>query len=139
MTPASLPRLGLGMAAVGRPGYINLDRSAIFGGSDVRSIERMQTQTNLVLDTLFRLCSSGKSNDGTTTTTTTTPWIDCARSYGLSEQFTGEYLKLNNIKPDDVYVSSKWGYTYVADWKVSLDDGQPHEVKDHSGEVCLFL
>jgi hypothetical protein len=24
---------------------------------------------------------------------------------------------------------------YVADWKVSLDQGKPHEVKDHSTEV----
>ena len=27
------------------------------------------------------------------------------------------------------------GYTYVADWKVELADGAPHEVKDHSLEV----
>ena len=34
-----------------------------------------------------------------------------------------------------MYVSSKWGYTYVADWKVELEEGAPHEVKDHSLEV----
>ena len=63
------------------------------------------------------------------------PWLDCARSYGLSEEFVGDYLRLNRIMPEDVYVSSKWGYTYVADWRVELGDGEPHEIKDHSLEV----
>lgn len=83
----------------------------------------MQTQANLVMDILFQ--------------ETETPWIDCARSYGLSEKFVGEYLKNNNISPKKVYVSSKWGYTYVANWKVILEKGAPHEVKDHS--VANFL
>ncbi|KAL3909909.1 MAG: hypothetical protein SGILL_007901, partial [Bacillariaceae sp.] len=125
MTPAALPRIGLGMAALGRPGYINLNRGAIFG--DDRSVERMQSQADLVLDALFRVCSGSESM----------PWIDCARSYGLSEKFTGEYLKKHNIKPDEVYVSSKWGYTYCADFKVTLEKDAPHEVKDHT--VANFL
>jgi aryl-alcohol dehydrogenase-like predicted oxidoreductase len=124
--PASLPRLGLGMAALGRPGYINLNRDAVFG-ADGRTEEKMQAQADLVVDGLFRISQSSGA----------TPWIDCARSYGLSERFAGEYLKKRNVKPNDVYVSSKWGYTYVADWKVQLDDGQPHEVKDHSVNVSL--
>jgi aryl-alcohol dehydrogenase-like predicted oxidoreductase len=65
------------------------------------------------------------------------PWFDCARSYGLSEKFVGEFLRSNRVKPDDVFVSSKWGYTYVAEWKVDLKDGLPHEVKDHSVENFL--
>lgn len=89
MSPA--PRMG-------RPGYINLDRSSIFG-TDARTLDKMQTQANLVLDRLFA------SSNGTT------PWIDCARSYGLSEKFTGEYLQKHQIAPDSVYVSSKWGYS----------------------------
>jgi aryl-alcohol dehydrogenase-like predicted oxidoreductase len=124
MTPASLPRLGLGMAALGRPGYINLNRDAVFG-ADGRTLEKMQTQADLVLDMLFQMSQASAS----------TPWIDCARSYGLSEKFTGEYLRKRNVKPDEVYVSSKWGYTYVADWNVTLDPGAPHEVKDHSIDV----
>lgn len=99
MSSASLPRLGLGMAALGRPGYINLDRNAVFG-SDVRTLDTMQTQANLVLDRLF------KSTD--------LPWVDCARSYGLSEKFTSEYLRKNKIAPEKVYVSSKWGYSELA-------------------------
>jgi aryl-alcohol dehydrogenase-like predicted oxidoreductase len=83
----------------------------------------MQIQANLVMDSLFQNSES--------------PWLDCARSYGLSEKFVGEYLKKNNVSPEKVYVSSKWGYTYVADWKVSLEKGEPHEVKDHSVENFL--
>jgi aryl-alcohol dehydrogenase-like predicted oxidoreductase len=94
---SSLPSIGLGMAALGRPGYINLDRSAIFG-TDSRTLEMMQTQANVVLATLFEASKE-------------LPWIDCARSYGLSEKFTGEFLKKKNISPDKVYVSSKWGYS----------------------------
>jgi aryl-alcohol dehydrogenase-like predicted oxidoreductase len=123
MSSSSLPRIGLGMAALGRPGYINLDRAAVFG-SDGRTLETMQDQANVVLDQLFQ-----SSPD--------TPWIDCARSYGLSEKFTGEYLRKNKVDPKAVYVSSKWGYTYVADWNVKLADGQPHEVKDHSKKNFL--
>ena len=115
-----IPRIGLGMAALGRPGYINLNRDSIFG--DTRSLDKMQSQANLVLDNLFDNAEE-------------LPWVDCARSYGLSEKFLGEYLEKNNVKPDNVYVSSKWGYTYVADWKVSLEEGEPHEVKDHSVQV----
>ena len=85
------------MAALGRPGYINLDRSSIFG-TDSRTLEKMQTQANLVLDELFQ-------------TEEIQPWVDCARSYGLSEKFVGEYLRNNNISPEKVYVSSKWGYS----------------------------
>jgi len=118
----ALPQLGLGMAALGRPGYINLNRDAVFG-TENRSVDVMQSQANTVMDTLFQISSM--------------PWLDCARSYGLSEKFVGEYLRNNKIDPASVYVSSKWGYTYVADWNVSLDDGKPHEVKDHSAENFL--
>mmetsp|Transcript_8959 Transcript_8959/g.13310 ORF Transcript_8959/g.13310 Transcript_8959/m.13310 type:complete len:349 (-) Transcript_8959:88-1134(-) len=126
ISKASIPRLGLGMAALGRPGYINLNRATTLGSAGnnngARDVQFMQEKANQVLDEAFRLGMS---------------WIDCARSYGLSEKFVGEYLRSRNISPDDAYVSSKWGYTYVADWNVSLPEGQPHEVKDHSVETFL--
>jgi aryl-alcohol dehydrogenase-like predicted oxidoreductase len=99
ISPPSLPRLGLGMAALGRPGYINLDRSSILGTE--RTIEMMQSQANLVMDQLFDNSS----------TSTSLPWLDCARSYGFSERFVGEYLRSRKIPPNEVYVSSKWGYS----------------------------
>lgn len=78
----------------------------------------MQEHANRVLDTLVRLDA--------------VPWIDCARSYGLSEKFVGDYLRANGVSPDAVFVSSKWGYTYVADFAVTLPPGDSHEVKDHT-------
>ena len=124
-----LPRIGLGMAALGRPGYINLGRDTIFGdgggsfsekGSSRqrRDVSTMQNQANSVMDTLFDFCSADSGGNTSTTTKTKTmmtmmqrPWLDCARSYGLSEKFVGEYLRKNNIQPNEVYVSSKWGYS----------------------------
>ena len=116
----NLPRFGLGMAALGRPGYINLNRSDVLGQAQVRDVAFMQEQANDVMDEALRLGVN---------------WFDCARSYGKSEQFVGEYLRGKSILPHDVTVSSKWGYTYVANWNVTLAAGEPHEVKDHSAET----
>ena len=59
----SLPRLGLGLAALGRPGYINLNRSDIFDGENAnksdtqrRSIDSMQEKANEI----FSIFSKGK-------------------------------------------------------------------------------
>lgn len=131
----ALPRIGLGMAALGRPGYINLERGSIldqYEGQTTdaptgRSIEFMREKANAVMSVLLE---ESRANNFL-------PWFDCARSYGLSEQFVGEFLRKNQVKPDQVVVSSKWGYTYVADWKVQLQEGLPHEIKDHSVENFL--
>lgn len=123
-------RVGLGLAALGRPGYINLQRDSHLTS---RSVEGMQQQADAVMDELFYQSRSlSKKQNDDSGEEKLIPWLDCARSYGLSEKFVGEYLRSNNISPTDVYVSSKWGYTYVADWNVELGDGEPHEVKDHS-------
>lgn len=131
-------RIGLGMAALGRPGYINLQRDTHLSS---RTVDGMQSQANVVMDKLFRQCQELNSNNDSDTSEgknkKLVPWLDCARSYGLSEKFVGEYLRTNNVLPEDVYVSSKWGYTYVADWNVELGEGEPHEVKDHSLENFL--
>ena len=131
-------RVGLGMAALGRPGYINLQRDAHLPPSTSRTVEGMRTRAYAVMDELFRLCremNEGDDVDGIGGRRRFVPWLDCARSYGLSEVFVGDYLRLHCIPHDDVYVSSKWGYTYVAKWNVELGEGEPHEVKDHSLEV----
>ena len=43
-------RVGLGLAALGRPGYINLQRDSHLTS---RSVEGMQQQANAVMDELF--------------------------------------------------------------------------------------
>ncbi|MEY9854983.1 aryl-alcohol dehydrogenase-like predicted oxidoreductase [Catenulispora sp. GAS73] len=106
---------GLGLAAVGRPGYINLGR-----GEDLpadRTVEAMRSRAHEVLDAAY---AAGIR------------YFDAARSYGRAEEFLAEWLRLHP-DIDDVSIGSKWGYTYTADWRV---DAPVHEVKDHS--IAVF-
>lgn len=103
--------IGLGLAAVGRPGYINLGRDEDLGAD--RSVEALRTRTHELLDAAY---AQGVR------------YFDAARSYGRSEEFLAGWLTANP-DVDDVVVGSKWGYTYTADWTT---DAEKHEVKDHS-------
>lgn len=109
-------RMGLGLAALGRPGYINLGRDEDLAKGE-RSEAWMQERAFEVLDAAI---ASGVR------------WFDAARSYGLAEQFLGDFLRARNISKDEVFVSSKWGYRYAADWRVTTENGAAHEIKDHS-------
>jgi aryl-alcohol dehydrogenase-like predicted oxidoreductase len=112
------PRVGLGLAAIGRPGYINLGRDKEVGPGETRSKESFKENAFKVMDAAW---SSGVR------------YFDAARSYGLAEQFLSEWLASRNIDPSAVAVGSKWGYRYTADWRIDMG-GEPHEVKDHSAE-----
>ncbi|UUU35179.1 aldo/keto reductase [Streptomyces sp. CA-210063] len=103
--------IGLGLAAVGRPGYINLGRDHDLGAD--RGVEALRTRTHDLLDAAY---AQGVR------------YFDAARSYGRSEEFLAAWL---STRPDidDIVVGSKWGYTYTADWTT---DAERHEVKDHS-------
>ncbi|MGI5500940.1 aldo/keto reductase [Lentzea sp. CA-135723] len=103
-----MAQLALGLASLGRPAYINLGREGALPA--VRDVESMRAQCHRVLDTAY---ASGIR------------WVDAARSYGLSEDFLSSWLPGH----DDVTVSSKWGYAYVADWR---PDAEVHEAKEHS-------
>ncbi|MFF3987004.1 aldo/keto reductase [Streptomyces sp. NPDC001797] len=111
-TPTS--HIGLGLAAVGRPGYINLGRETDLG--EDRSVGALRTRTHELLDAAY---AQGVR------------YFDVARSYGRSEEFLAGWLAAH---PDihDVVVGSKWGYTYTADWSA---DAETHEVKDHSPQT----
>ena len=109
-------RVGLGLAALGRPGYITLGRSQAIGAAASRDVARMQEHTEAVLDAAME--------HGVR-------WFDCARSYGRAEEFVGGWLRSRGVAPGEVFVSSKWGYKYVADWAVHVD-GDVHEVKEHT-------
>jgi aryl-alcohol dehydrogenase-like predicted oxidoreductase len=104
--------LGLGLAALGRPGYLTVGHGTSMGPD--RSIEALRERCIQVCDAAWE----GGIR-----------WFDAARSYGRAEQFLAEWLTGRSIEPGQVAVSSKWGYTYTADWKV---DAEVHEVKDHS-------
>ena len=103
--------IGLGLAAIGRPGYINLGRNDDLG--EDRSVETLRTRTHELLDAAY---AQGVR------------YFDAARSYGRSEEFLADWLK-NRTDVEDVVVGSKWGYTYTADWTT---DAERHEIKDHS-------
>ncbi|WP_327405360.1 aldo/keto reductase [Streptomyces sp. NBC_01288] len=111
-TPTS--HIGLGLAAVGRPGYITLGREEDLG--ETRTVEALRTRTHDLLDAAY---AQGVR------------YFDAARSYGRSEEFLADWLKAHPDL-DDIVVGSKWGYTYTADWTT---DAEKHEVKDHSVQV----
>jgi aryl-alcohol dehydrogenase-like predicted oxidoreductase len=103
--------LGLGLAALGRPGYINLGHHEDVGDTDVDAMER---HAHAVLDA---------AHEGGVR------YYDAARSYGRGEAFLASWLERRGLAPGDVTVGSKWGYTYTADWRVDVAE---HEVKDLS-------
>jgi aryl-alcohol dehydrogenase-like predicted oxidoreductase len=103
--------LGLGLAALGRPGYINLGHAGDVGDTHVEAMER---HAHEVLDAAYE---GGVR------------YFDAARSYGRAEAFLSSWLGRRGLSRDDVTVGSKWGYTYTADWRVDVDE---HEVKDLS-------
>lgn len=105
-------QMGVGLAALGRPGYLNVGHGADVG--DDHSVQALRMRTFEVLDSAYQ---SGVR------------WFDVARSYGRGEEFLGDWLGARGIVPGAVTVSSKWGYRYTADWKVDAD---VHEVKDLS-------
>jgi aryl-alcohol dehydrogenase-like predicted oxidoreductase len=107
--------IGLGLAAVGRPGYIDVGRDEDLGAD--RSVEAMERRTHEVLDAAYRVGIR---------------YVDVARSYGRAEEFLASWLAARGAAVADVVVGSKWGYTYVGDWRV---DAPVHEVKDHSIET----
>jgi len=106
--------IGLGLAALGRPGYLNLGHGDDLGGD--RSVDALEERTHEVLDAAHALGIR---------------YFDAARSYGMAEQFLSSWLTERDIEPGTVAVGSKWGYTYTADWRVDAD---PPEVKDLSIE-----
>ena len=103
-------KLGLGLAALGRPGYINLGHHQNIGPD--KSKEAMYFQAEKVLNFAYQ---SGIQ------------YFDVARVYGASEEFLSKWIRKQN--QFNGYVGSKWGYEYLADWKIDAD---VHERKDHS-------
>lgn len=105
----STTKIGLGLAALGRPDYIN-----IRSDQDIdKSIDGFKTNAFKVLDDSYTLGIRD---------------FDVAPSYGLGEQFLLEWN--NSKKHKDINLSTKFGYTYVANWEVGFSG--KHEIKEHS-------
>jgi aryl-alcohol dehydrogenase-like predicted oxidoreductase len=105
-------RIGLGLAALGRPAYITTGRESDLGAD--RSPEALRQRSHAVLDAAY---GAGVR------------YFDVARSYGDAETFLADWLSQRDLRPGDVAVGSKWGYTYVGGWRL---DAERHEVQDLS-------
>jgi aryl-alcohol dehydrogenase-like predicted oxidoreductase len=107
--------MGLGLAALGRPGYINIGHQ-----EDLErdyEVAAMEMRAHEMLDEAW---------------TAGIRYFDVARSYGRAELFLASWLVKHQISPEEVTVGSKWGYTYTANWSVTAEK---HEVKEHSAVV----
>ena len=102
-------RIGLGLAALGRPAYITSGREEDLPD---RSVAGLRTRTFSMLD---RAYAAGVR------------YVDAARSYGRAEDFLAGWLAERGHA--DVIVGSKWGYRYTGGWRL---DAARQEVKDHS-------
>ena len=109
--------LGLGMAALGRPGYITLGHGADLGPE--RNRAALTRHAHGVLDVAAELGIG---------------YLDAARSYGAAEEILAAWLDARGVAPGERTVGSKWGYTYTAGWAV---DAEVHEVKDHSAAALI--
>jgi len=102
-------RIGLGLAALGRPAYITSGREEDLPD---RSVAGLRTRTFSMLD---RAYAAGVR------------YVDAARSYGRAEEFLAGWLAERGHA--DVIAGSKWGYRYTGGWRL---DAPAQEVKEHS-------
>jgi aryl-alcohol dehydrogenase-like predicted oxidoreductase len=100
---------GLGLAALGRPTYVNVGRDGVH-----RTVDELRALAHATLDAAWEV---GVRR------------VDAARSYGRAEEFLASWLAGDPTRRRDAVVSSKWGYRYTADWD---PDAEVHEVKEHS-------
>ena len=114
-TGLTVSRIGLGLAALGRPAYINLGRQRDLGSD--RSVADLEERCHELLDAAF---ASGIR------------YVDAARSYGRAENFLASWLHTRNPPKDAITIGSKWGYSYVGAWRL---DAPVHEVKNLSADT----
>ncbi len=107
--------MGLGLAALGRPAYINLGH-----GDDLPEDRSRPGLEGLAHTMLDRAHEAGIT------------YFDAARSYGDAEAFLGSWIRSRRMGRADLTVGSKWGYVYVGGWEIEAD---VHEIKRHDAET----
>lgn len=100
--------IGLGTAALGRPHYINIRVE----NCDNSNLDQFKKQSFAVLEEAYQAGIR---------------YFDTAPGYGLAEDLLLNWLKTKNDK--SVEISTKWGYTYTANFN---KNAKIHEVKEHS-------
>ncbi len=104
--------IGLGMAAIGRPQYINLKNTV--NNSNLFEINSFKQTAKELLTTAYK---AGIRH------------FDTAPGYGIAEEILAEWINENQV--DSIILSTKWGYTYVANFE---PNASVHELKEHSLE-----
>ncbi|MCD2186825.1 aldo/keto reductase [Actinomycetospora soli] len=104
-----MTEFALGLAALGRPTYVNVGRDGVH-----RSVDELRALAHATLDAAW---AAGVRR------------VDAARSYGRAEEFLAGWLATDAARRRDCVVSSKWGYRYTAGWD---PDAKVHEVKEHT-------
>lgn len=105
-------KIGLGTAAIGRPLYINIkDEEIQKRGFDYSSFK------NQGINFLNEAYKAGITH------------FDSSPGYGIAEEMLINFLKDKSL--NDLSISTKWGYTYVANFNAKA---KTHEIKDHSLE-----
>ncbi|WP_186756524.1 aldo/keto reductase [Echinicola salinicaeni] len=102
-------KIGLGLASLGRPEYINIRPDQNID----KSAEAFQRKTMEVLDEAYEQGIR---------------YFDTAPSYGRGEEFLLDWYQ--SRKNEGLVLGTKWGYTYKANWELGYNG--PHEVKEHS-------
>lgn len=101
--------IGLGTAAIGRPVYINVKQDV---NTESFSLPTFKENGLQVLDDAY--------NKGIR-------YFDTSPGYGIAEALLVKWLEKKN--DPSIQVSTKWGYTYVANFDPKA---KQHEVKEHS-------
>ena len=114
-TGLRVSRIGLGLAALGRPAYMAPGRAEDLGAD--RSVTAMRRRCHALLDIAH---AAGVR------------YIDAARSYGLAEQFLNAWWNMHRLPDRALTVGSKWGYVYTGGWQLAA---HTHEVKRLSVET----
>ncbi|MGY5353137.1 aldo/keto reductase [Wenyingzhuangia sp. IMCC45533] len=104
-----MTKIGLGLAALGRPEYINIRKEKNVDKSELA----FRNNALDILNTAYKLGIR---------------YFDTAPSYGKGEEFLKEWQNINTYC--DTELATKWGYTYVANWELGYDGA--HEIKEHS-------
>ena len=113
------PPLGLGLAALGRPGYINIGHDADIKG---KSVDEMRAHAHETLDAAWAMGVR---------------YFDCARSYGASEEFLSSWLQSRNIPNDKCVVGSKCLQVVSLVLKKLLLDALREHVLGNGGDDVL--
>lgn len=109
-----ITKIGIGLAALGRPEYINIRENKSIDKSEKAFREKAFEVLDFAYENGLR-------------------YFDTAPSYGKGERYLFDWK--TERKHSDINISTKWGYSYIANWELGYKG--KHEVKEHSLDKLL--